>query len=285
VKKGTGSGSRKTLFKIWLIVAITLMSVKAYVQQLPPKEVTHFTQFWTSINANARISDKWSIIGDFHMRRNSFLKEPGFYLIRTGAAFRLRSNMAVAAGYAHLWSAGEKINGKYFFLNENRVYEQAILTHPAGKINILHRIRNEQRWIEYTVNNTPSGNFRFTNRVRYLLSLKIPLSDNPKYPQLVLADEIMLHFGKAVTHSNFEQNRIFVGLNQPISKTLSFDIGYMYIYQLRINGYQYNASNVFRLFFYYNPYWSKQKHDHAKVNDHHSIKENYRSSALQLSDL
>jgi Protein of unknown function (DUF2490) len=268
VRKGNGSDYRKTLFKIWFIAAISLLPIMAYVQQLPPKEVTHFTQFWTSINANVRMSDKWSILADFHMRRNSFLKEPGFYLIRTGAAYRLRPNVALAAGYAHLWSAGAKIGRNYYFLNENRVYEQAILTHPVGKFNMLHRFRNEQRWIEYTVNNAPSGQFRFTNRVRYLLSLRIPLSDNPKYPQLLIADEIMLHFGKAVTHSQFEQNRIFAGFNQPISKSLSFDIGYMYIYQLRINGYQYNASNVLRLFFYYNPYWRKQKHDHAKVTMH-----------------
>ena len=268
MKKGTGSDSRKTLNTIWLIAALALLPTTAYVQQLPPKEVTHFTQFWTSINANARVSDKWSILADFHMRRNSFLKEPGFYLIRTGAAFRLRPNIAVAAGYAHLWSAGEKIGRNYYYLNENRAYEQAILTHPAGKITMLHRFRNEQRWIEYTVNGTPSGGFRFTNRVRYLLSLRIPLSDNPKYPQLLLADEIMLHFGKAVTQSNFEQNRIFVGINQPLSKSVSFDLGYMYIYQLRINGYQYNVSNVIRLFFYYNPDWRKQKHDHTKANDH-----------------
>ena len=265
---GTGSDSRKTLFNIWLIAAINLVPLKAYVQQLPPKEVTHFTQFWTSINANARVSDKWSILADFHIRRNGFLKEPGFYLIRTGAAFRLRPNLAVAAGYAHLWSAGEKIGRNYYYLNENRVYEQAILTHPAGKITMLHRFRNEQRWIEYTVNGNPSGDFRFTNRVRYLLNLRIPLFENPKYPQLLLADEIMLHFGKAVTHSSFEQNRIFAGINQPISKNFSFDLGYMYIYQQRINGYQYNASNVIRLFFYYNPDWRKQKHDQAMSNDH-----------------
>ncbi len=69
-------------------MAITLLPIKAYVQQLPPKEVTHFTQFWTSINANARISDKWSMLADFHMRRNNFLKDPGFYLIRTGACIQ-----------------------------------------------------------------------------------------------------------------------------------------------------------------------------------------------------
>lgn len=267
VKKGIGSDKRKTLITLLLLPAIMLLPLTAKQQQLPPKEVTHFTQFWTSINANASVSDKWSILADFHMRRNSFLKEPGFFLIRTGAAFKPRPNIAIAAGYAHLWSATEKIGLNYYYLNENRAYEQAILTHPIGKINMLHRFRNEQRWIEYTVNDTPSGEFRFTNRVRYLLNLRIPFSDNPKYPQLLLADEIMLHFGKAVTQSNFEQNRIFVGINQPLSKSISFDLGYMYIYQLRINGYQYNVSNVIRLFFYYNPDWRKQKQDHTKAYD------------------
>lgn len=207
---------------------------------------------------NARLSDKWSLLADFHVRRNDFIKNPGFYLLRAGAAYRIRPNFSVAAGYAHLWLAST-YRDKGYYTNENRIYEQAIFTHPAGKINFLHRLRNEQRWIEYPINDTSSGKYGFTNRIRYLLSLRIPVFKNPKYPQLILADEIMIHFGDAVNYSNFEQNRIFAGINQMISKTVSFDLGYMYSYQLRTSGYQYNSNHIIRLFFYYNTDWRKHK--------------------------
>jgi hypothetical protein len=242
-----------------------IVPFSASAQQLPPKEVKQFVQFWTSINANARISDKWSLLGDFHLRRNNFLKDPGFYLLRGAAAYSIQPNLSVAAGYAHLWLAASNREMGYY-TNENRIYEQAIFTHPAGKVNFLHRFRNEQRWIEFPVNDTPTGNFRFTNRLRYLMSLRIPVFKNPKYPQLILADELMLHFGKAVKYSNFEQNRIYAGINQPISKTVSFDLGYMYSYQLRTSGYQYNSNHIIRLFFYYNPDWRKQKNTPGTID-------------------
>jgi hypothetical protein len=238
-----------------------------HAQQLPPKEVKHLTQFWTSINTTARISDKWYVLADFHIRRNNFLKDPGFYLLRGALNYKLRPNLAVAAGYAHLWQASAFKNNGYY-LDENRIYEQAILTHPVGKIKFTHRLRNEQRWTEYTVKDSASGNFRFTNRIRYLIGMRIPVSKNPKFPQIVLADEIMVHYGKSVRYSNFDQNRIFAGIYQPISKTVSLDLGYMYTYQLRTSGYQYIVSNTIRLFFYYTPDWRKHKPGEEKVHHH-----------------
>lgn len=258
------------LNKISLLGLLFILPFIGHSQQLPPKEVKHFNQFWTSINTTARISDKWFVLADFHIRRNNFLQDPGFYVLRGALNYKFRPNFAVAAGYAHLWLASTFID-KIYYLNENRIYEQALYTHPVGKIRFLHRLRNEQRWTEYTLNDSASGNFRFTNRIRYLLNIRIPVSKNPKIPQIVLANEIMVHFGKSVNYSNFEQNRIFAGIFQPISKTVSFDFGYMYTYQLRTSGYQYNVNNTLRLFFYFTPDWrndkSNEQHVHQHAND------------------
>jgi hypothetical protein len=101
-----------------------------------------------------------------------------------------------------------------------------------------------------------------------LISTRIPVFKNPKLPQLIFADEIMFHFGKPVVYSNFEQNGIFAGINQPISRTVSFDFGYMFIYQLRLSGYQYNANHVIRLFFYYTPDWRKNKSEEQIIQQH-----------------
>lgn len=253
--------------KFLLFGLLFILPIIVQAQQLPPKEVKHFNQFWTSINTTARISDKWFVLADFHIRRNNFLKDPGFYVLRGALNYKIRPNFSIAAGYAHLWLAAS-LKEKFYYLNENRIYQQALFTHPMGKIKFTHRLRNEQRWIEYTLNDSASGNFRFTNRIRYLLNIRIPVSKNPKIPQIVLADEIMVHFGKSVKYSNFEQNRIFAGIYQMISKTVSFDFGYMYTYQLRTSGYQYNANNTIRLFFYYTPDWRKNKPEGKEIHQH-----------------
>jgi hypothetical protein len=252
---------------ILLFCTIKLLPFSLIAQQLPPKEVQHFTQFWTSINTTARISDKWYVLADFHIRRNDFLKEPGFYVLRGAMNYKIKPDFSVAAGYAHLWLAAP-LKDKFYYLNENRIYQQAIFTHKAGTIKFIHRLRNEQRWIEYTINDSASGNFRFTNRIRYLLNLRFPVNKNPKFPQVVLANEFMVHFGKSVKYSNFDQNRIFAGIYQTVSKTVSFDFGYMYTYQLRVSGYQYNANSAMRLFFYFTPDWRKNKSGEQNIHHH-----------------
>jgi long-subunit fatty acid transport protein len=57
-------------------------------------------------------------------------------------------------------------------------------------------------------------------------------------------------------YNTFDQNRLFLGIKQKISKTLSFDAGYMYLFQQKESGYQYNANKTYRLFFYYTPNFS-----------------------------
>lgn len=70
-------------------------------------------------------------------------------------------------------------------------------------------------------------------------------------PQLVLADELLVQFGKDVVFNTFDQNRIFIGIKQKINNSLSFDTGYMSVFQQKSNGINYIQSNTFRLFFYY----------------------------------
>jgi hypothetical protein len=71
-------------------------------------------------------------------------------------------------------------------------------------------------------------------------------------PSLVVADEILIHFGKEVVYNTFDQNRFFIGIKQNVSPKLSFDFGYMNVYQQKYSGYQYDSNHTLRLFFYYN---------------------------------
>jgi hypothetical protein len=53
----------------------------------------------------------------------------------------------------------------------------------------------------------------------------VPLSANPKVPSLVFADEIAVQFGPEVVYDTFDQNRVFLGLKQKLSRSWSFDLG------------------------------------------------------------
>jgi len=84
---------------------------------------------------------------------------------------------------------------------------------------------------------------------------------------LVVSDEILIQFGKEVVYNTFDQNRLFVGIRQNINPKLSYDFGYMNVYQQKSNGYQYDMNHTLRLFFYLN---TVVKHSTPKAAEHHS---------------
>ena len=226
--------------------------------QTTAKEINEQSQSWFSINSTIRLNKKIGIIADLHIRRMHFLGDPGFYFARAGLDYWIKENITAAIGYGNMWVAPTKAAWQYY-PKEHRIYQQIQTITKLGKVGLLNRLRNEQRWQEKIVNDQFIHEYKFTDRIRYLLSITIPVFKNPHYPSMILSDELAVQFGKEVVYNTFDQNRIFVGIKQPVSKTLSFDIGYMLLFQQKASGYQYDKNHTFRWFFYYTPDFRNKK--------------------------
>lgn len=243
------------LLYLLLILACSPLDIHA---QAKPKEVNTQSQSWFSVNSTTRLSDKFGIMADVHVRRNNFLADPGFYFVRVGLNYWINENLTADVGYGRMWLAPSK-PGWQHFAEENRVHQQIQFTSKVGKVNLMQRLRNELRWQEKIVNDQFIHEYKFTDRIRYLLSLNLALSKNKYYPSLVLSDELLIQFGKEIVYNTFDQNRLFIGVKQQLLKKLSFDMGYMVVFQEKATGYQYDKNNTFRLFFYYTPDLRKKK--------------------------
>ncbi len=223
------------------------------------RQVTTNTHFWTSVNTTIRASDKWGGVADIHIRRTNFVADPSFYFARVGGAYFLDSRFSFAAGYAHLWLAQDTEIGLKF-ADENRIYQQALWRAPIERVTFLQRVRTEQRWNEILSRETGEvDRIQFTHRIRFLFSMSLRVFESPSLPRLVVADEVHIQFGDEIIYNTFNQNRIFVGISQRISPTVSFDFGYMHVYQQKATGFEYDSNHTIRLFFYYTPDFRKQK--------------------------
>jgi Protein of unknown function (DUF2490) len=222
------------------------------------KEVNQQAQFWWSLNTTTRLTNKFGFVGDVHLRRNNFLKDPSFYLIRFGPNFWITDEFTLTLGYARVWRAPSQEDW-HTWTNEDRIYEQIQYTSKIGKTSVLQRLRNEQRWQQQVENDMLTGEMNFSNRVRYLLSFTIPVSKKPALPLLVLSDEIMVQFGSSIVLNTFDQNRFFAGIKKNLSPSWSFDLGYMPVYQQKSSGYQYDLNHTLRWFFYFTPDLRKSK--------------------------
>lgn len=248
-----------------LVLSVLLTLAQAQTTTPPSRQVNQQVQTWVSLNTTYRLNRLWGTMSDVHIRRTDFVQDPSFYFIRFGPNFWIRNNLTASVGYAHLWTAPPREDYQTWG-NENRISEQVVFSSRAGSTTILQRLRNEQRWQQRIVNDERTGLIRFTNRVRYLVSFTFPVSTNPRKPALVVAEEFLLQFGKDVVYNTFDQNRLFIGIRQPLNKQWSYDFGYMNVYQQLSSGYQYNMNHTIRLFFYFQ---GSRWQDAAAVGDHH----------------
>jgi hypothetical protein len=250
----------KTLYKVALRLSVTLFLLNSFVLNsiAQTKTVNNISQSWTSLNTTIRLSNHWGLIADAHIRRTNFLADPNFYFLRTGVQYWVNDHFSITAGIGKMWVAPTTPNWQHFAV-ENRIYQQALLTSKLGQVGMLQRIRNEQRWIEKITDDKFTGEYKFSNRIRYLLAFNIPIFNNPHYPSISLSDELMIQFGKEIVYNTFDQNRLFLGIRQPLSKILNFDFGYMLSYQQKASGNQYDRIHTLRCFFYYSPDLRKKK--------------------------
>lgn len=235
-----------------IVFAIMVFSLSNGVSaQSNPKEITDQYQTWVSVNSMMRFSKNWGIMSDVHLRTNHSFAKTGFALVRLGGVYWLTDKTTLAAGYTHIWIMPTK-EGYHQNSDGNWIYEQIQYATKIGKVGFTARLRNEQRWQQLVVNDSLRGNI-FSDRVRTLVYFTIPVSKNFYVPSIAVADELMVQFGKDIVYNTFDQNRLFLGVRQSISRSVSFDLGYMMVYQQRASGYQYNRNHTLRCFFYYRP--------------------------------
>jgi hypothetical protein len=254
-----------TYFLVVLIALFFRLEIANAQTFIPEKQVTYYNQCWTSINSTMRFSNHWGLMADFHIRTDDFYSEEYFYFVRLGAVSWINGKYPVALGVAHLWLAPKGDNTTWS--DENRIYQQWSASHNEGIVKVLQRIRTEERWKDVIVADEKTSDKQFSFRLRYLAAFEIQIFKNKKIPALLISDEVLVQFGKEVGLNTFDQNRLFVGLKVPIKSDLSFDIGYMNILQQKSSGYQYDLSNVFRLFFYYTPDFRKKDKELQHYHD------------------
>ncbi len=233
-----------------LVLLFSFFACAASAQTTTSKQIIHHTQAWYSINTALRISEQWGVVGDLHVRTEGLAEDGVFWLLRVGGVYWIQGEYPIIAGVARLWQ--NPPSGLQTWAIENRIYQQWSTPTDYGRLTVLHRIRTEERWRDQLVNDQVVGAKVFSFRLRYLLSLQIPISTNPNVPTLVLADELMTQFSPHIVYNSFDQNRVFLGIRVPLNKQLSFDTGYMNIIQQRPAGNVYDVSNVFRIFIYWN---------------------------------
>ncbi|MEJ1239874.1 DUF2490 domain-containing protein [Chryseolinea sp. T2] len=140
-----------------------------------------------------------------------------------------------------------------YFQNYVLYTEPADLDRPAIKeFRYTLRLEHEQKGsfvnysnrysIEYRTRDIAfNGHYEPNWRFRYMARLEKPIHAewlNGKSLSLILYDEVMIQFGKAVKDSPsiFDQNRIYAGFSYSLMKNIKITPGYLFVIQQRPSG-------------------------------------------------
>ena len=135
-------------------------------------------------------------------------------MIRGAFGYQLNTNLGIYQGYAIIPTYDpDKV--------EHRSFQELLANQSLSDSAVLvHRLRFEQRFIE-GVDDT-------SLRFRYFARFTHPLNEIHNNLSLAINEEVFIHLNDTDggPQSGFNQNRLFIGLNYRISKSLAFEAGY-----------------------------------------------------------
>lgn len=169
---------------------------------------------WFSYFGDHPVSKRWELHLEGQWRRHDLGLKWQQLLLRPGVNFELNPSVILTAGYGFVDTFQYGDYPTAYRFPEHRLFEQVLVKHKVGKLDLQHRYRLEQRFFgvrsDQAINRIDSS--RYENRFRYLTRVNIPLTADKKY-YIGTFDEFFLNFGKNVAANVFDQNRAYVAFD------------------------------------------------------------------------
>ena len=181
---------------------------------------------WYMYVFTAKFKDsRFGVQGDIQYRNWNLLGDTEQFLLRAGATYNPEgTNVTLTLGVSNFTNVILGEDDSTF--NENRVYQEVLMPQKVGiRFYFVHRFRYEQRFVE---------NQDFTTRIRYKLSLNIPLNKKELVKNAVYIafyNEVFINGERDIGNGGqvpiFDQNRFYSGIGYGITDKIKMQLGYM----------------------------------------------------------
>jgi len=234
--------------KYILIGVLLLGSIYSVAQE---KNIDYLEQTWFAYFNQTRLTNKSGIWVDLHFRlTGDFVDEAAVGIARIGYTYYLTDQARLTIGYAHATQYAGSPN-----VPEHRPWQQIQWFEKKSWLSMAHYIRLEERFRKEVVNGELTSDYNFNYRVRYNISISIPLKGKQvvaKTPFVFLNDELHVNFGKEIINNYFDQNRLFVGIGYQFTTQLNAHLGYMKVFQQLSQPSTFRNIDAIRLFVFHN---------------------------------
>lgn len=227
------------------------------------KTTTHINQVWLGYFNQTRLSDKWGIWAEAHLRtKEEFFNNFSQAIVRTGIMYYLNDEAKLTVGYAFV-NHFPADNHKNISQPEHRPWQQLQWHTRSSSLRLMQWIRLEERFRHRIQDNDNLGDgYNFNFRFRYNILAQFPLSKKKFQPgslSFAVSDEVMVNAGKEIVNNYFDQNRFFAGFHYYVNKHDQLQFGYMNLFQQLAAGNQYRSIHAARVFYFHNLDLRKKK--------------------------
>jgi hypothetical protein len=241
--------------RILIIICIQAMgSAMLYAQTTKNTEGPE--QVWLGYFSQARLSNKWGMWTDLHLRtKENFTDNFSQAIIRLGLTYYVNNDTKLTAGYGRVFLfPGD--NHKEITQPEHRPWQQLQWHTAFSKTRLMQWIRLEERFRRKIANDSMlADGYNFNWRLRYNIWYEISMRKNGLHAgsiSFIVNDELHINFGKEIVYNYFDQNRFFAGLKFQFATNSNLQAGYMNVFQQLAAGNRYKNINALRLFFFQN---------------------------------
>jgi len=238
---------------------LAAQAIPAFAQ----KQTTHVQQVWGAYFNQTRLSERWGLWADFHLRsREDFVYELSTSIARLGITYHVHDQLRFTAGYAfvnHFPADGHSDISQ----PEHRPWQQVQWTTPVKRSRVIQALRLEERFRRKIKDDDElADGYLFNYRVRHNMMVMIPLgwrTFERGALSAVLNNELMVNFGKEIVNNYYDQNRFFIGLGYHFDPNKNIQVGYMNVFQQLPQGNRYRSIHAPRVFFFHNVDLRKNK--------------------------
>jgi len=227
------------------------------------KQTEKINQVWLGYCNQTRLSNKWGIWGDFHLRtKENFVDNFSVSILRLGVTYYINDATKFTLGYAYV-TAYPGDNHKDISQPEHRPWQQLQWHTKYGKKRMMQWFRLEEKYKRKILNDsTLADGYSFNWKLRYNFWYEVPLSKKgivPNSLSFILNDEVHINFGKQIVNNYFDQNRFFAGFKYTVNDQTNVQFGYSNVFVQTAAGNKYRNINVARVFLFQNIDLRKKK--------------------------
>jgi Protein of unknown function (DUF2490) len=220
------------------------------------KSTEQVNQLWFGYFNQSRISNKWGVWADLHLRtKEDFVNNFSQSIIRLGLTYYINDVTKLTAGYAYVAIYAADTHTK-ITQPEHRPWQQLQWHTQYGKKRMSQWVRLEERYRrKILTDSTLADGYNFNFRLRYNIGCDLPFSKKGLVPHTVcfaVNDEVHINFGKQIVYNYFDQNRFFAGIKYQLNDHNNIQFGYMNLFQQLPAGNKYRSLHVMRLYYLQN---------------------------------